>query len=399
MPGADPALLAADPDLLPLWRAVHDRLCAGDRPERLNTVRVAGLQRPGVAALRTWLDATARRRHGRSAVTVTADAVTVPIRELLTVLDVSADLLPALVELALGQPIINRSAAARAAAARREALWDYAAQRLPQTPLLVARMRAAGVTDDDTPIRAIIDALAAVLPALPMKDPLPLAKVAYDATGDPHFFDLDTLAGSRLVAAVAELIGKPEPTRPDYVRGLLAGTGVIPDRLSATVLFLNVKTCGDGPIDRRLQEATTPVALTLLDLQHIPPRLAPQTLTVVENPSVLEFAFLRGLDVPLVCTSGQLRAIDHAFFELANRCGVTLRYTGDRDPAGLQIERAVAMLHNVGILTADLTVTGETVHRPDPVIYQEDDAFLDAIFSQDENFRGHPSTAPTGLEG
>ena len=64
--------------------------------------------------------------------------------------------------------------------------------------------------------------------------------------GDPHYFDLDTTASARLVAAIAELAERSEPSRPDLVRALLADYGVIADRLSATVLLYQVQAVGDG---------------------------------------------------------------------------------------------------------------------------------------------------------
>jgi hypothetical protein len=46
---------------------------------------------------------------------------------------------------------------------------------------------------------------------------------------------------------------------------------VIADRLTATVLLYQVSAVGEGPIDRRLRDSETPVALTLLDLTLRPP--------------------------------------------------------------------------------------------------------------------------------
>ena len=57
--------------------------------------------------------------------------------------------------------------------------------------------------------------------------PVSLPKQAHDCAGDPHYFDLNTLKGSRLVAAVAEFTDRPEPDRPDRVRALLAQAGII----------------------------------------------------------------------------------------------------------------------------------------------------------------------------
>jgi uncharacterized protein (TIGR02679 family) len=387
---ADLTYLAEDADLLPLWKAVHGRLCAGCSPEAINTVRVAELSPAGIAQLRTWLDTSTRRRRGASAVTTSGGVATVPLRELLAVLSLTPEMLISLVEKAVGEPVVDRSSTALAAAARREQLWHYAAEQLPGLPALVARMRATGVGEDETHLRYSITALAAALRRIPARPPIPLAKLAHDVTGDPHYFDLTTLTGLRLVAALAERDGRPEPGRPDLVRALLAGHGVIADRLSATVLVFNLAVSGDGPIDRRLRESRTPVALTLLDLLKHPPVLFPQTLTVVENPSVLEVAFSTGARLPLACTSGQLRAIDHVLFQLAVDHGIHLRYAGDIDPAGQQIAAVVAATYGAELIAMDDTTAAAARQHPASVpspmrrpglqpVFQEHDALLDII--------------------
>ncbi|GIF44238.1 TIGR02679 domain-containing protein [Actinoplanes xinjiangensis] len=397
---ADLTYLTQDADLLPLWRAIHGRLCAGTSPETINAVRVTGLNPAGIAQLRSWLDTTTRRRRGTSAVTTAGDTATVPLRELLGLLQLEPTQLADLVEQAVGTPVIDRSAATLAAATRRDQLSQYASEHLPELPQLLARIRATGVGEDDTTVRHSIAALAAALQGLPARPPLPLPKLAHDITGDPHYFDLDTLNGARLVAAIAERAGLPEPTRPDLIRTLLATNGVIADRLSATVLLFNVAVSGDGPIDRRLRESPAPVALTLLDLVEHPPRLAPQILTVVENPSIIEIAYTTGNRQPLACTSGQLRAVDHMLFQLAAKHGVTLRYAGDIDPAGRQIAAAVAATYGAQLIAMDeetvaharlypppLPRVDTRIHGSDrtaviPPVYQEHDAVVARILDQ-----------------
>ncbi|MGW1267424.1 DUF2399 domain-containing protein [Streptomyces sp. NPDC002491] len=199
-----------------------------------------------------------------------------------------------------------------------------------------------------------------------------------------------------------------EPTRPDHVRALLAEFGIIADRLSATVLLHQVHPIGDGPIDQRLREATAPVALTLLDLTLSPPHLAPTPLTVVENPSVLEEALARASTLPLACTSGQLRAVDHALLQLAVDQGVPLRYAGDLDTAGLQIATTVHQLYGAELVAMDAalvhaakstasavpigalppahanTELGQALRTGGRIVYQEHDAVLDRLLLTQE---------------
>lgn len=403
---ADLTRLAGDPELAPLWAVIHERLCAGHEPGSIASVKVPALSPPGVAALRSWLDTSARRRRGKSSVPVSPSGTTVPVRELLEVLGIHRGDLGPLVEQAVGRPVVNRSAARRDAAGIRQELWAYAEGELPNLPGLLARLRTAGVSDDDAPARRLIHALATAARRLPCEPPVSLAKLSHDCAGDPHYFDLDTYPGTLLVSAAAELSGRPEPGRPDLVRALLLDAGVIADRLTATVLLHQVKAIGDGPVDRRLRDSDTPVALTLLDLTRNPPTLAPQTLTVVENPSVLEAALASGSCLPLACTSGHLGSVDHALLQLAADQGIRLRYAGDLDEHGFRIAGQVARTYGAQLTAMDavtiqaagpepsavpLTLVPEP---PDPeladvlraskyVLFQEHDAIVDSVLADE----------------
>ncbi|MFI1200413.1 DUF2399 domain-containing protein [Streptomyces sp. NPDC020883] len=397
---ADVDRLAADPDLTPLWHAIHDRLAAGAGPEAIATVTVPDLPPGAIAALRSWLDTPTQRRRGHTNITHTARGTKVPLRPLLTALNLPLDALQPLVEQALGRAVINRKNDQLARTALRQELGDYAQAQLPHLPQLRARILSQGVDSDTAPeIRRLIETLASLLRCLPHQPPRALPKLAHDHAGDPHYFDATTLAGQRLITAVAELADSPEPTRPDHIRALLAEYGILADRLSATVLLHHVRAIGNGPIDRRLNDATTPVALNLLDLTGSPPRLAPQTLTVVENPSVLEAAMERNSTRPLACTSGQLRAVDHALLQLAVDQGLNLRYAGDLDAAGLQIATVVQRTYGAELIAMDIAPIDQPDAEPAPtppdacdpaavrqrsgtgrVLYQEHDAVLDHLF-------------------
>ncbi|MGM1061384.1 DUF2399 domain-containing protein [Saccharothrix sp. Mg75] len=403
--------LARDQDLAPLWEAVHRRLCTGARPEAIAGIRVDGLSTNGIALLRAWLDTTTRRRRDKSAVEVRDGAAVVPLRQVLTALGVGTDQLLPLVELAVGRPVIDSAALRREALAQRRDLWAEVEAKLPTLPGLVARMRAAG-TDDEASVRRFTDALAKIVSALPCDPPISLAKLSHDNAGDPHFFDLDRLAGARLVSAVAEWTGKPEPTRPDLIRALLTEVGILADRLSATVLLHQVRVVGDGPVDRRLRDATTPVAVTLLDLTVHPPTLAPQVLTVVENPSVLEAAMRHRSPLAFACTSGHLGSVDHALLQLAVDQGVALRYAGDLDGPGLRIAGQVATTYGATLVAMSADVVrhagaepsavpfGEPADWLDPglrdaialsgrIVYQEHDAVLGELLTDQPDLHTH----------
>ncbi|MCM8555416.1 DUF2399 domain-containing protein [Streptomyces sp. STCH 565 A] len=414
---ADHARLAADPELAPLWQAIHDRLSAGSAPADIATVTVPGLEPGAVAALKAWLDTPTQRRRGRTRVPHTERGAKVPLPPLMSALGLTTDTLQALVEDAVGRAVVNRRNGRLAAAALRQELVRYADEQLPQLPRLRIRLTSGAAEETAPEMRRLIDALASITRNLPHTPPRTLAKLAHDHAGDPHYFDPATSPGQRLITALAELAGRPEPTRPDHIRALLASHGIIADRLSATVLLHQVTALGDGPIDRRLNEATTPVALNLLDLTHTPPRLAPHPLTVVENPSVLEAAMERDSSQPIACTSGQLRAVDHALLQLAVDQGVPLRYAGDLDAAGLHIAATVQQTYGAELVAMDSTVVhaagdvpsaiplGPLPSNCDPalakhlraagrVLYQEHDAVLTHLLDLDPALRKPPNPAP-----
>ena len=202
--------------------------------------------------------------------------------------------------------------------------------------------------------------------------PISLAKLSHDCAGNPHFFDLDTVAGARLISAVAEITGQTEPTRPDLARALLLDAGVIADRLTATVLLYQMAAVGQGPIDRRLRDSATPVALTLLDLTLNPPTLANQVLTVVENPSIIEAAMASGSRLPLACTSGQLSSVDHALAAPAELIAMDIATVSAAGPAPSAVPLNPPPQPADTKLATALQISGR-------VIFQENDAILDQL--------------------
>jgi uncharacterized protein (TIGR02679 family) len=370
---ANARALAEDADLAPLWQAVHQRLCQVEEPAELATVSVTGLSVAGVAFLRSWLDTSTRRRRGKSAISPAGDVVKVPLRELLAGFGIAAELLPTIAELATGESVVNHSAKRTASAAARTALWTEVEGTLAAVPLLARQIRAAGVADTDIDtVRNESRYLAAAVAKidrlrLPGTPPVTLAKLAHDCTGDPHGFDLDKLIGRRLVEAVAERAGEPITHRPDAVRALLARSGVLADRLSSSVVVLNLRASGTSVVDERLRLGGGPVPLTLFDLTVNPPTLADAAVLVVENPSVIEAALAAGFTGPIACTSGHLRAVDHAFLQRAIDCGVRLSYAGDVDRDGLIIASQVRQLYGARVLAMDHVTVTEANATPSAV--------------------------------
>ncbi|BFV56372.1 hypothetical protein KCMC57_up14760 [Kitasatospora sp. CMC57] len=347
----------ADLDVRPLWEAVASRLAQGDDPAAIRTV-TASLSRTGQAMVAGWL--TRGRRPGSRPVALrsTGKGCVVPIAKLLDALGRTPDDLRGLVE-AAGVEIPDLAGERRAADQMRADINDYAARALPDAPLLTARLRTYGISDESwEDRRRLIDSLSRLCELLPLPRPVTLARLAHHCAGDPHFFDLnDSGQGDKVVLLARDLLQAPQPDTPAAERAMLARLGVIADRLSQTVLVLNVAATGDGPTDRALNLARSdnrPVHMTLHDLTAHPPTLDPsRTWLVVENPSVVDEALMRGTDRPIVCTSGTLTAVDHTLLALAVDNGVPLEYSGDLDPSGHAIASAVRARYQATIRHMD----------------------------------------------
>ncbi|WP_158745211.1 DUF2399 domain-containing protein [Streptomyces sp. NRRL S-1448] len=108
---------------------------------------------------------------------------------------------------------------------------------------------------------------------------------------------------------------------------------------------------GNGPTDRALRlahEDQRPTHLTLHDLTLYPPILdRAKPWLVVENPSVVHEALMRGVRSPIVCTSGTLTAVDHVLLGLARTRGIPMEYSGDIDTGGRNIASAAHRRYDV----------------------------------------------------
>ncbi|MFF3337858.1 TIGR02679 domain-containing protein [Streptomyces flavidovirens] len=410
----------ADPDLRPLWQAISVRLAQGDDAGSIQTVR-AELSRAGRAMLTGWLSRAQVSRRTVS-LRIEAGATVIPVQRVLRALTMTPSELREVVEQNVGMipPLAEER---RRAAQLREDIWAYTATVLPDTPRLTARLQARGVVDDRAgELRRLIDALARARARLPLSRPATLARLSLNCAGDPHYFDLnDAGQGARLVLLAADMLGADLPDTPAAERALLARVGIVADSLSQTVLVLNVNATGDGPTDRSLRlahEDQRPAHLTLHDLTTHPPTLdRAQPWLVVENPSVIHEALMRGVRSPIVCTSGTLTAVDHVLLSLARTRGISMEYSGDIDTGGRNIAAAAHRRYDVpsremdnetlraalaaGALsegplpvptlagpsytppTADCDPGNGRVGDPDPVIFQEHPTVLDRLLGPD----------------
>jgi uncharacterized protein (TIGR02679 family) len=204
-----------------------------------------------------------------------------------------------------------------------------------------------------------------------------LTEVATSLFGNPHALDRDQALGRaavRVLAAAAAVRAGDDPGQAAADGVLTAGrwrqtwadAGVACDRVSATVLALNVPLVGDAAAAALSTAAAgEPVWLTARSLAGSwSPAPGLGAVRVCENPSVVEAAADElGPDCPpLVCTYGRPSTAAYALLRGLHAAGVPLLVSGDRDAAGEQI-------------TAELLAAspGAEPWRPDlPGLYEEE---------------------------
>ncbi|MEJ3741828.1 DUF2399 domain-containing protein [Actinomycetes bacterium KLBMP 9797] len=353
----------------------------------IKSVRVA-LSTAGLARINGWLAhaPSANRRTRRHRLVSRDGWVSVPIDRILEALGPTIDLADILRD-TVGIPDVLQPN--RRLAAMKTDVWSYAQSVLPDAPQLLQHLRSGGLSETSVEDRRrLINALARAHPLIPLQRPVPLPRLSLYCAGDPHFFDLNPPGqGSKLVMLVAELIGQP-PTAaaaPNNRFTLLARAGIYPDRVSATVIGLNLAATGDSPVDEAIRAATAcrrPLHISLYDLTVHRPHISPAApVLVVENPSVIEEALIRGYPGPLACTSGALSAVDHEFLQQMADDGVPIHYSGDHDPAGVYIAELVRTRFGAHIITpACGQLDGE---RSDAPVYQESAPYLELLLGPD----------------
>jgi uncharacterized protein (TIGR02679 family) len=241
---------------------------------------------------------------------------------------------------AVGGPLLDRRALAeRDAAAWEDVLgplsrWAAWREDLRQTGLV--RRLGAGDLHRAADLVAQAAAVAARLPA----GGVLLAELASSVTGNAHALD----QGEPLAAVVLRHVHRLAGTDGTDRRLAWSAVGVELDPLSSSVLVLNVRASGSGPVPGLLAacaDAGEPVRLTLRQLRAI--EFVDGPLFACENPSIVAAAAdrLGAASAPLLCTEGQPRSATRAFLRL---CRGPVLYHGDFDWPGLRIANEVLTL-------------------------------------------------------
>ncbi|MEU5094965.1 TIGR02679 family protein [Streptomyces sp. NPDC020996] len=188
--------------------------------------------------------------------------------------------------------------------------------------------------------KSLLGETAEALRRLPAEPAVSLPAFAAGTFGDAHALDDGTPLATLVLSGARALTGFPDGSGAEWRREAWASAGLLKDALSSTVLTLGLR--GTPALDWAA-DAGEPVVLTLRQLSRTPPRAAPRTAYVCENPAVLATAAdtLGTACPPLVCLQGQPSAAALTLLRHVHTHGTALLYHGDFDWGGLRIASAL----------------------------------------------------------
>lgn len=170
---------------------------------------------------------------------------------------------------------------------------------------------------------------------------------AQRATGNPHAFDQNTVAGKLLVHAAFSM-NDTELTYPKTTEervDLLATLNIVQDDLWNFVTFQGLLGNVNQDIHPVWQAAITAKSalnMPMRELMNITRAYPVQgnEVWIVENSSVASTLMDANPNAPIICTHGQLRMASWRLFSLLDE-HIKLNYAGDLDPEGIRIAQNI----------------------------------------------------------
>ncbi len=188
------------------------------------------------------------------------------------------------------------------------------------------------------------------VPALEISEPIPLAVLSAEITGNSHYFDRNTTAGKLLIHALAFLSETSEYKNAEQIKTVYSHFLIEPDSISDVVAAVNIRLFDNNNVQHpayKIFADTGEICLiSAANLMNI--RYADsdsKTVFIVENQMVFSALSKTAAisNSALLCTSGQIKSSGLRLIDMLMKNNCDIHYAGDFDPEGIQI--AENLLH------------------------------------------------------
>ncbi len=175
-------------------------------------------------------------------------------------------------------------------------------------------------------------------------EPVQLAVLSAEITGDPHYFDNTRTAGRLLLKGLACTAEMPESKSAEEEKAVYAEFGIEPDSISSMTATLGIRLyktdMHEHPAFKIFADTWEICLISMANLTDIEGAGTDGKVVIaVENPMV--FTALSGAAAEygcgLICTAGQLKTSGIRLLQMLAESDCKILYAGDFDPEGLQI--------------------------------------------------------------
>ncbi len=175
-------------------------------------------------------------------------------------------------------------------------------------------------------------------------EPVQLAVMSAEITGDPHYFDNTRTAGRLLLKGLAFTAEMPERGCAEDEKKIYGEFGIEPDNISGMTAAVGVRLYRSGmrehPAFKAFADNGEICLISMANLLDICGADADgKTVIAVENPMVFSALSSTAAEhgCGLLCTYGQLKLSGIRLLQMLADSGCKILYAGDFDPEGLQI--------------------------------------------------------------
>ncbi len=175
-------------------------------------------------------------------------------------------------------------------------------------------------------------------------EPIQLAVLGANITGDSHYFDADTTAGKLLLSAIAFYAEADSIKNASDRQSLYDSFHIENNQIFAAAAVSQIRFFdGEGkehPGFARFADMKEPALISDINVRKMKrAESANKIIYAVENPSVFSALVncIADTDSGLICTFGQIKTVGIKLTDMLINGGCTIYYAGDFDPEGLQI--------------------------------------------------------------